>query len=148
MTIEDYNPDSTLYTSLNNELLFEPREETDSTKLLINSIKHKIKQNILDQRNFFIFLQTIYLNTYLFSKSMEMSHFIDKNQHTNITAYSYAYDFTVIMFLTYSLNVLSTFGNTNMIGRLNKNIYNKNYILIYNLVTIISAISFSLLGED
>ena len=33
-----------------------------------------------------------------------------------------------------------------MIGRLNKNIYNKNYILIYNLVTIISAISFSL-GE-
>jgi len=149
MSIEDYKTDSTFYTSLNNELLFEPRQKSDdSSRILARSIKNKIKQNILNQRNFFIFLQTIYVNTYLFSKSLEISPFINNSDHEKVSAYSYTYDLSIIMFITYALNVISTFGNTtNVIGKGNQNIFNRKYILFYCLTTILSALGFALLGE-
>ena len=126
MSFEDYKTDPTFYTSLNNELVFEPRQESDdSPTILSRSITNKIKQNILNQRNFFIFLQTIYVNTYLFSKSLEISPIINNSDHDKVSAYSYTYDLSIIMFITYALNVISTFGNTtNVIGKGNQNIFN------------------------
>lgn len=146
MNIEDYKPDD-VYTSLSNELVFEPRDSpTNMDILLMNKLKGKIIKNIRTRRNFFLFLQSIYLNCYLFTKSIEISPFINSNDHNTVTNYSYAYDFSVIMFITYTLNTISHIHDTNVLVS-NPLYKNRTYVFIYCLVTILSGIGFALLGE-
>ena len=70
-------------------------------------IKGDISKNISNRYRFLLFLQTIYLNTYLFTKSVEISPLINKKDHIAVTDYSYTYDLSIIMFLTYALNSIS-----------------------------------------
>ena len=159
MNIEDYNTmygnkndNKYYYSELSNQLVFEPREQEDqsvSTVKLFNNIKKQIRNNILNRRKFFLFLQTIYFNAYLFSKSLEISPYISKSNHNKVTLYSYSYDVFIILFITYSLNLISSSTNMNIIT--NEVVFKKNknkfYVLIYCFVCVVSVIVFALLGE-
>lgn len=153
MNIEDYKTSvssETLdkYQSLTNELIFEPRqEETDSTKMLVDNIKNIVKRNIKHKKYFLLFLQTIYLNTYLFSKSLVISPFIKNGDHQKVTNYSYAYDLTIVMFITYTLNLISNTGDINIFNKGYQKYKEKRFVYIYFLVTLLSSIIFAFLGE-
>ena len=156
MNIEDYNTGTqderdidSRYTSLSNELVFEPIDNNyiHNDQILLRNIKEKISKNISNRSRFLLFLQTIYLNTYLFTKSVEISPFIKKELHIAATDYSYTYDLSIIMFLTYALNSISYLHSTNLYNS-NQLYKNKKYILFYCFTTIISGIGFALLGEE
>ena len=113
---------------------------------LLRKIKNNINNNIRIRSNFFLFLQTIYVNCYLFTKSLEISPFIDKNQHSKVTNYSYVYDLSLIMFITYTLNTISHLRDKN-IYVLNHLYKSRKYVFIYCITTLISGIGFAMLGE-
>ena len=156
MNIEDYNSNTGneneneyYYRELSNELVFEPREPSTSTVKLFNNIKQQIRNNILNRRKFFLFLQTIYFNAYLFSKSLEISPYISKSNHSKVTVYSYSYDISIILFITYALNLISNTTNMNiLVNEVSfKKYKSKFYILLYCFVCVVSALVFALLGE-
>ena len=130
--------------------IFEPNTRIEADQLLFNSIKSRILKNIKNNGTFLIFFQFIYINTYLISKTLEISPLINKNDHVNITNYGYAYDLTLIFFITYAMNTISFFNHIEK--KLFENIewnyyFKKRYIYLYTFLTIASSIVFALLGE-
>ena len=87
---------------------------------------------------FLLYLQGIYLNTFLASQTLQISPFIKSGHHEKITPYSYSYDLTLCMLITYTVSSLSMFEFKNV---------NIKKLFVYHFITTISAIVFAMLGE-
>ena len=87
---------------------------------------------------FLLYLQGIYLNTFLASQTLQISPFIKSGHHEKITPYSYSYDLTLCMLITYTVSSLSMFEFKNV---------NIKKLFVYHFITTLSAIVFAMLGE-
>ena len=87
---------------------------------------------------FYIYLQLIFANTFFASQTIKISPLISKGHYEKITNYSYAYDLTLTLLITYTITVISNITFTNI---------SRKKLLLYQVSTILSAIIFALLGE-
>lgn len=89
--------------------------------------------------NFFpLYLQAIYINTFLASQTLQISPLIKNGNHEAITFYSYSYDLTLTLLITYAINCISQLKFLNI---------TKLKLIFYHTITTASAIIFALLGE-
>jgi hypothetical protein len=87
---------------------------------------------------FLLYIQLIYLNTFLASQTLKITPLITYGHYRKITVYSYSYDLTLALLISYVINNVSNISF--------KNISVKK-LFIYQGVTLLSAIIFALLGE-
>lgn len=150
MNIEDYQTTNHLINGKTSDL-YEEEDERDKA-LILRTIRN-ITNYYYKNHNFILFLQFIYLNTYFFSQTLQLSPFIKNYNHRKITNYTYAYDLTIVMMLSYSVNCLSEFYRNFNRKRLNdfnfvfKNSITKLDLFIYAFLNWISAFIFAILGE-
>jgi len=150
MNIEDYHLTNDLVDTKTTDY-YSQTEQHDAA--LISSSIRKISRFYYKNHNFILFLQFIYLNTYFFSQTLQLSPMIKNYNHRKITNYTYAYDLTIVMLLSYSINCLSEYyRNFNRKTMLDYHFVFKNKItkldlFIYAFINWLSAFIFAILGE-
>ena len=126
---------------------------SDSDNILVRSLSRKINKITQKYHNFILFLQFIYLNTFLLSQTFQLSPLIKYGTHARVTNYNYAYDLTLVIMITYSLLCISNITKKYQTRISNENRIEYNYILsrsellVYQFITGISAIFFAVLGQ-
>ena len=70
----------------------------------------KMKEYSRVSKNFLLFFQTIYTLTYFATETLQLSKSINKYDHLQVTDYSYVYNLTLILFVCYSINNISSIG--------------------------------------
>lgn len=104
----------------------------------------KMKEYSRVSKNFLLFFQTIYTLTYFATETLQLSKAINKHDHLQITYYSYVYNLTLILFVCYSINNISSIGLNIVLHKINLNNYE---IVLYLFFCLGGGIVFALLGE-
>ena len=87
---------------------------------------------------FYIYLQLIYANTFFASQTLKITSLITKGHYERITNYTYAYDLTIALLITYTITSISQLTFKNL---------SRKKLFLYQIITISSAIIFALLGQ-
>lgn len=104
----------------------------------------KIKEYSRVSKNYLLFFQTIYTFTYLATETLQLSSFIKKGNHNNVTQYSYVYNLTLILFVCYAINNISSIGLNIVLHKVKLNIYDFFGYLVF---CVCGGIVFALMGE-
>ena len=123
----------------NNYFSLDMDEELDTE----SEIK-KMKEYSRVSKNYLLFFQTIYTLTYLSTETLQLSNSINKDDHIKITYYSYVYNLTLILFICYAINNISSIGLNIVLNDINL----KNHdIVLYVFFCVGGGITFAMLGE-
>jgi len=104
----------------------------------------KIKEYSRVSKNYLLFFQTIYTLTYFATETLQLSDYINKKDHLQITDYSYVYNLTLILFVCYSINNISSVGLNIVLHEINLKHHD---IVLYVFFCVGGGIGFALLGE-
>jgi len=104
----------------------------------------KMKEYSRVSKNFLLFFQTIYTLTYFATETLQLSKSINKYDHLQVTDYSYVYNLTLILFVCYSINNISSIGLNIVLHEINLRNYD---IVLYLFFCLGGGIVFALLGE-
>lgn len=104
----------------------------------------KLKEYSRVSKNYLLFFQTIYILTYLATETLQLSDTINKKDHLQITDYSYVYNLTLILFVCYAINNISSLGLNIVLHKINLNNYD---IILYLFFCLGGAIVFAIMGE-
>tara|TARA_B100000795_G_scaffold42904_1_gene28106 strand:+ start:2231 stop:3115 length:885 start_codon:yes stop_codon:yes gene_type:complete len=123
----------------NNYFSLDMDEELDTE----SEIK-KMKEYSRVSKNYLLFFQTIYTLTYLATETLQLSNSINKHDHIKITYYSYVYNLTLILFVCYAINNISSIGLNIVLNDVNL----KNHdIVLYVFFCVGGGTTFAMLGE-
>ena len=87
---------------------------------------------------FYLYLQLIYVNTFFASQTLKITSLITKGHYQKITNYTYAYDLTITLLITYAITVISNLSFSRL---------SLKKLFLYQFATITSALIFALLGQ-